>query len=90
MSALFVLNTNYHELTRIMFGIKKVANSDYFTGLGEGEATAYTLISEVIEAHADEDPKAVMIAIKTICDYELLGNPYRSHVHLMKTKAKEL
>ena len=70
--------------------IKKVANSDYFTGLGEGKATAYTLISEVIEAHADEDPKAVMIAIKTICDYELLGNPYRSHVHLMKTKAKEL
>ena len=37
-----------------MFGMKKVANSDYFTGLGEGKATAYTLISEVIEAHADE------------------------------------
>ena len=45
---------------------------------------------EVIEAHEAEDPKAVMIAIKTICDYELLDNPYRSHVHLMKTKAKEL
>ena len=73
-----------------MFGIKKVANSDYFKGLGEGKATAYTLISEVIEAHEAEDPKAVLIAIKTICDYELLGNPYRSHVHLMKTKAKEL
>ena len=72
-----------------MFGIKKVGN-DYFTGLGEGKATAYTLISEVIKAHEAEDPKSVLIAIKTICDYELLGNPYRSHVHLMKTKAKEL
>ena len=87
---LFLFEHELHELTRIMFGMKKVANSDYFTGLGEGKATAYTLISEVIEAHADEDPKAVLIAIKTICDYELLGNPYRSHVHLMKTKAKEL
>ena len=72
-----------------MFGMTK-KDDGYFTGLGEGKATAYTLISEVIEAYADEDPKSVLIAIKTICDYELLGNPYRSHVHLMKTKAKEL
>lgn len=68
-----------------MFGTTKKDES-YFTGLGEGKATAFTLIKEVIEAHEDEDPKAVMIAIKAICDYELLGNPYRSHVHLMKTK----
>ena len=54
------------------------------------KVAAFTLIKEVIEAHEAEDPKAVMIAIKTICDYELLDNPYRSHVHLMKTKAKEL
>ena len=72
-----------------MFGMTK-KNDSYFTGLGEGKATAFTLIKEVIEAHEDEDPKAVMIAIKTICDYELINNPYRSHVHLMKTKAKEL
>ena len=72
-----------------MFGTTK-KDDGYFTGLGEGEATAFTLIKEVIEAHEAEDPKAVMIAIKTICDYELLDNPYRSHVHLIKTKAKEL
>ena len=72
-----------------MFGTTK-KDDGYFTGLGEGKATAFTLIKEVIKAHEAEDPKAVMIAIKTICDYELLDNPYRSHVHLMKTKAKEL
>ena len=71
-----------------MFGTKKT--DDYYTGLGEGKATAFTLIKEVIEAHETADPKAVMIAIKTICDYELLDNPYRSHVYLCKTKANEL
>jgi hypothetical protein len=70
-----------------MFGTTKKDES-YFTGLGEGKATAFTLIKEVIEAHESEDAKAVMIAIKTICDYELLGNPYRSNVYLMKTKAR--
>ena len=70
-----------------MFGTKK-KDDGYFTGLGEGKATAFTLIKEVIEAHEAEGPKAVMIAIKTICDYELLDNPYRSHVHLTKTKGR--
>ena len=73
-----------------MFRNNKEDNSQYYTGLGEGKATAFTLIKEVIDRHANEDPKAVMIAVKTICDYELLSSPYSKDVVLFKKKAKEL
>lgn len=65
-------------------------NDRYYTGLGEGKATAYTLISEIIEEQQYKAPDGVLVAIKTICEYELFNNPYRSTVHVFKTKAKEI
>ena len=65
-------------------------NDRYYKGLGEGEATAYTLISEIIEEQQYKAADGVLVAIKKICEYELLNNPYRSTIHVFKTKAKEI
>ena len=70
-----------------MFEKKK--DEGYYTGYGEGKATAYTLIHNVIEGHKNEDPKAVLIAIKAICYYNLLDNPYHSHVPVHRFIPKE-
>jgi hypothetical protein len=69
---------------------KKKSTDELFAGLSQGEARAYSLIDEIIEQHKDEDPKAVLLAVKIICEYELMDNPYRRNVVLFKTKPKEL
>ena len=48
------------------------------------------MIHEVIERNLMEDPKAVLIAIKVVCEHELLDNPYTRNVTLFKSKPKEL
>lgn len=73
-----------------MFGKKKETNDRYYEGLGAGEAKAYSMIRDVIECNLTEDPKAVLIAIKLVCEYELLDNPYVRNVTLFKSKPKEL
>jgi hypothetical protein len=45
---------------------------------------------DVIERNLMEDPKAVLIAIKLVCEHELLDNPYVRNVTLFKSKPKEL
>ena len=73
-----------------MFGKKNETNDRYFQGMGEGKATAYSMILNVIVRNLMEDPKAVLIAIKVVCEHELLGNPYTKNVTLFKSKPKEL
>lgn len=48
------------------------------------------MINEVIERNLMEEPKAVLIAIKVVCEHELLDNPYVRNVTLFKSKLKEL
>ena len=74
----------------IMFGKKSEKNDQYYEGLGKGEAKAYSMIHDVIERNMMEDPKAVLIAIKVVCEHELLDNPYIKNVTLFKLKPKEL
>lgn len=69
---------------------EKKNNDRYFEGHGMGKADAYTRINEIIEQHADDDPKAVLTALKIICEYELMGNPYSHNVVLFKSEPKEL
>ena len=57
-----------------MFGKKD--NDRFFEGYGRGAADAYSRLNEIIEQHADDDPKAVLVALKIICEYELDKNPY--------------
>ena len=73
-----------------MFGKKNDTNDRYFQGIGEGKAKAYSMIHDVIERNLMEDPKAVLIAIKLVCEHELLDNPYVMNVTLFKSKPKEL
>ncbi len=73
-----------------MFGKKNETNDRYYQGLGEGKATAYSMIHEVIERNRKENPEAVLIAIKVVCEHELLDNPYTRNVTLFKSKPKEL
>ena len=73
-----------------MFGKKNETNDRYYEGVGEGKATAYSMIHEVIERNLMEDPKAVLIAIKVVCEHELLDNPYIKNVRLFTSNPKEL
>ena len=72
-----------------MFGKKNEAHDRYYEGLGEGEAKAYVRVKDVIERNLMEDPKAVLIAIKLICEYELRDNPYVKNVTLFRVQPKE-
>lgn len=71
-----------------MFDKKK--GDDYFEGQGQGEAEAYSKIDHIIAQHINDDPKAVLLAVKIICEYELIGNPYRRLVVLHKSGPKEM
>ena len=73
-----------------MFGKKKEANDRYYEGLGKGEAKAYAMIHDVIERNMMEDPKAVLTAIKLVCEHELLDNPFIKNVTLFKYKPNEV
>ena len=69
---------------------KKNTSDDYFRGLGEGKATVFSMIKEIIESHENCDPISVLMAIEIICEYELLDNPYRGNVVLFKSKPREI
>ena len=72
-----------------MFGKKNETNDryieGYIEGLSTGEAKAYIRINEILEKHpAQDDAYAILTAIKILCEFELLDNPYARNVILFK------
>ena len=65
-----------------MFEKKKT--DDYFRGLGEGEAKAFSFVRSIIAQNITGDPKVVLAALNIFCEYQLLDNPY----HKLKSKSK--
>ena len=65
---------------------RKDEKDRYYEGLSRGEAEAYVLIHDLIKNHENDDPKAVLCAIKMICEFELKSNPYSNGIILFKTK----
>ena len=83
---MFIRDYNDDEATVIMVDTN-IQREDI---LPSEKAKAYSMIHDVIERNLMEDPKAVLIAIKLVCEHELLDNPYVRNVTLFKSKPKEL
>ena len=77
----------YEKATKedlIMF--RKDEKDRYYEGLSRGQAEAYVRIHDLIKNHENDEPKAVLCAIKMICEFELQSNPYSNDIILFKTK----
>lgn len=49
---------------------RKDVKDRYYEGLSRGQAEAYVRIHDLIKNHENDDPKAVLCAIKMICEFE--------------------
>lgn len=68
---------------------RKDVKDRYYEGLSRGEAEAHVRIHDLIKNHENDDPKAVLCAIKMICEFELKSNPYSNDIIIFKTKEKQ-
>lgn len=72
-----------------MFG-NKDSNEKYYEGIGRGNAEAFAKINDIIEKHSGDDPAAVLMAVKIICEYELRDNPYIRKVRFYNQQVREV
>ena len=73
-----------------MFEKKRKIDDRYIEGMETGEAKAYARIKSIIDTNKMEDFKAVLLAIKIICEYELMDNPFTRDVTFFKPEIKEI
>lgn len=46
-----------------------------YEGISRGEARVWIRINDILKRHKDDEPHAVLTAIKIICEYEINKNP---------------